>query len=1013
MNRVAFSAVFALTFILMSHLTASENRCSSPEEEALLQAYVKANAELDFESVATLFDKAEIGKKQTLSEDELPSSELTYIHEPYWRYNIIQLRDYGKRIIKKISPYFVDAADVDEKNRTVFHSGETVKVRKVSEFGRALPLIYLREILERTNAKGLSVPRIFIVPTKSKKVSFTFHMPYLREEHQNMFLDVANNILQVESDSFEIYQEYIEGNGFVGDKSFSPYGHCDFNAKQIVRSTIDGKKYLIDTKESKNFFTPQLNPIQGSFFSYWHLKIGRYLPQDERAFEQWKKKQQHLMLREKALHYLVDLPSIQVDIGNLESMRLEAVSLSESIFFDDDEEDTLYFSNPKDNIARYLAMGRFDLLKKFIKENRSLSLDGILVPTFLDATTLRQLTPVQFILRQNIVSEELFELLALFKDQRQYFENPGGNTDFSFLPLRMALKWMSPELIEFMIQLGADPNDKLNNETVLDQALRLLAWEINSKNLENQKSLLIIIEILLERIGEIESGTLKGLIGLIPSESEGAVESLLTPGMGKNLLSRMLKKSKTESSEVIIEAANLGSLELLNLVLAHYVDQKVLQDALKGLLTADLKSRFKELPEELRVSLLRTVLEKIDYVDEASLDAAFKLGAKQILSDMIDKKFDTGFALRVAVQNVKDPSHDYIRAVTKDTSLRDPYWNQLVEKILTKSPSEEALDKAIVHALVNGKVEILESLLQYMPENAPHTHQQVAKIVKEKYTNDLILEKAVSMGNVPLTRLLVSADINVPITHFRQALWLRRNQHQILDILIGAKNISLGVALCDAIDAGCTEAIMKIVPKLEKISSEGYRRAFAIKNPKVIDAILSHLNHAAENKELMTLYDVEELIRSGDVSAIEMMVERNVNLGESLVAVVRLITFAADNKLKIDYNWYELLRKIVEKNPPAKDVDHALAVALINSQTLILSSLISKMPEDAPKSKWAVQRLVANQYMRGEDFRTAILLDSETLTRFFIECGMKVNPSHIQLAESLNLQKSLKVMRGF
>ncbi len=62
------------------------------------------------------------------------------------------------------------------------------------------------------------------------------------------------NPVQVISEDFDVYQEYISGQGTIGDRSFASYGHADFNATQIIKSEKDGKKYLIDTKETKSFF---------------------------------------------------------------------------------------------------------------------------------------------------------------------------------------------------------------------------------------------------------------------------------------------------------------------------------------------------------------------------------------------------------------------------------------------------------------------------------------------------------------------------------------------------------------------------------------------------------------------------------------------------------------------------------------------------------------------------------------------------------------------------------------
>lgn len=131
-------------------------------------------------------------------------------------------------------------------------------LEKVHEFGRILPLLYLKDILDRQKCADKAVPRLFIIPNASKTVSFEFFMPYLDQEQTTMRMDVANNLLQVTSDSFTIYQEYIDGEYIIGDKSFACYGHCDFNAKQIVKSSKDEKKYLAITM---SFFKSDVSNI--------------------------------------------------------------------------------------------------------------------------------------------------------------------------------------------------------------------------------------------------------------------------------------------------------------------------------------------------------------------------------------------------------------------------------------------------------------------------------------------------------------------------------------------------------------------------------------------------------------------------------------------------------------------------------------------------------------------------------------------------------------------------------
>lgn len=109
------------------------------------------------------------------------------------------------------------------------------------------------------NDQTRAVPRIFLVPKKAN-VKFTFKMPYAQDADMMdlkklKYGDSGDNPLQIYSEDFIVFQEFIPGSGHIGDQSFMKLGHRDRNAVQIIKSIKDGKEYLIDTKEMKNFFS--------------------------------------------------------------------------------------------------------------------------------------------------------------------------------------------------------------------------------------------------------------------------------------------------------------------------------------------------------------------------------------------------------------------------------------------------------------------------------------------------------------------------------------------------------------------------------------------------------------------------------------------------------------------------------------------------------------------------------------------------------------------------------------
>lgn len=234
------------------------------------------------------------------------SLEVNYIHEPYWSYNLVQLRDYGQRIIKKMTPYFIEQSSLIKDQEKLFvKSGDSVIEVVKTIFGNVLPNLYLKKQLD--GSKDRAVPRLFIIP-KEKTITFKFKMPCKGDEG-----DSGNNQLQVLSESFDIYQEYIEGEGSVGDKSFLDLGQRDFNAVQMASSKQNGKKYLFDTKEQKNFFIPIFEPFTGVYKTYNLPGI-----ENNEQFMSWKKKNQAIIYQAKELNFDIRVRIVNISV-NLEN----------------------------------------------------------------------------------------------------------------------------------------------------------------------------------------------------------------------------------------------------------------------------------------------------------------------------------------------------------------------------------------------------------------------------------------------------------------------------------------------------------------------------------------------------------------------------------------------------------------------------------------------------------------------------------------------------------------------
>ena len=484
------------------------------------------------------------------------ASEPWLIHEPYWRYTQEELAAYAKRIYKTITPHFIKEDQVDAADGQVLIGNERIKVLKEVQFGRVLPSIFLQEVLARISDTSKAVPRIFLLPKRNMDIKFNFLLP-----HQGMSCHAGHNCIQVESDSFEIYKEYIEGEGKVGDKSFFPFGHADFNAKQIITSSKDGKKYLIDTKEEKNFFLPALSPYKDGFAAYWLFKIGRNIPQQKERFETWQYSQKMSMIRDASKNFAqatsttINLgPAHLIDIGGIDSLNYAAE------VFDDNNESERYFLIPNDNVARYLYLGRVDLLKQLAQEQGKMSLHGITIP-FRDYSKAYDLNPVQFALKNPIFSHaDILTILQIFAEEHEYFSNAAASeSDIEKWPLYLALRTGNKEIFFFVVDHGADIHGKVGAHTILTHAVSELIGREAHEDLEAIFSRLIS--------GSSQINIHETLMYLLSDVKKRKQEKIA-------IAKRIMKHLQVADEQIVLNILNLGHESMIESILDSHYDYK-------------------------------------------------------------------------------------------------------------------------------------------------------------------------------------------------------------------------------------------------------------------------------------------------------------------------------------------------------------------------------------------------------------------------------------------------------
>ncbi|MCS5708227.1 hypothetical protein CC99x_004850 [Candidatus Berkiella cookevillensis] len=915
------------------------NEEKTERSEQALEKYIQANLDGNLEIVASLYESSGILHEQEKLRKASPglySTDMNYIHEPYWSYNFPQLKAYGQRIVKRIQPYFIDETLVNTANGEVNVKGEKIKVRPIREFGRVLPLLYLQEQLAKTNKSNLAVPRLFIVPNNVEDVHFNFSLPYLDKEHRRLVLDSGSNILTVESDSFTIYQEYIEGSGYVGDMSFMYYGHTDFNAKQVIKSKKTEKNYLIDTKEGKNFFIAPFNPMKDGFYSYWYMNAGRSLPQNPDEFQKWQLTQQTLILRAKALHFPIDLKNMDVNIGKLSELTLDEVQVPQhSVMFDESEP---YFSEPELNLVRYLKIGRYDLFLSLLSKDPNQSVFHVLKP-------------------------ELF--------------NP--------------------------------------YKTLVELMLDLLRHSYLENNEENSNNICDILDILIPRIKISTAQEQLKLFTLIASKREDHSVNKLNYARGAQYLKHLLKNQENPSEELLLQAAiskdvvEHQDMDLLEMVL-EYSNRHIIESLVNEMLAPSLMGPFSKVPEEQLRIPIRSLLNTLNILSDKTVARIFTLNKKDLIDEIFNKEFNAGSALFLVAGIIDEPSQSHIRHLLGKSRDVNWYWYQIAKKILARNPPPEDIDKTIAYALTNGKVLLLELMLKQKPVYTPKADEVIKELLSSPYHGNHIFENAIQSQSILLISMFLEHGKSIEIHQFRQALQTRNDD--MLSVMIRSGNLQNPVsALKEAIYYRNINAIRLLVKDKKNITGDVCFDAIMTKDEVVINIMRDALSNV---KSVMSQSQVDQIFK--DKKAAKNLIESKIDLDKALFSAVEKIDdpchtqirFIMNNKRPIDYDWYEFVESILEKNPSEAGIDQATAYALNNSKISILEKLLKMKPSPSPKTDKILNDILNSPYSGDLLLENAIKANGKCVVGLLLSHGKKATPYQCSLAYEPEMKELLE-----
>lgn len=489
--------------------------------------------------------------------------------------------------------------------------------------------------------------------------------------------------------------------------------------------------------------------------------------------------------------------------------------------------------------------------------------------------------------------------------------------------------------------------------------------------------------LFLKKDEDVLYNIVKNLISRQEYSSDKEQEKLITLigtklsfDEGMELLLPMFNKRKADSEKVLEHTVSHGNIPLLDSVLAAYSDEKVVESVsmktIHNLITSSLNDKK---IEEHQIQAMKSLLGKLLKISNDLIDKLFSFNNPELLDKLCEKDFDTGYALRKAVSVFEEPR------------LIERAKYTFIVNLLAKNPSAEDVDMAIASALNNFKEFFLQKLLQSKPDNTPETDKVLREILASTYGGNHFFEHCITVNNLPVVKLFLDGGKYVQNYQFRIAL---SGRHQdMLNHMIESENLDLHAAMGESIEFRNLESIKAILKKRKDFSSHIYMSAIKTKNKEIITLLKEALPLDQDPSQVMKGYDVEEIFKLDDRIMIEGLVDSGFSLGHCLYYAVKTLIeprLAHYTNSKVDFYWYELVDKILAKNPSVDDFVKAIKHARVNSKTTILFTLVENKPE-------AIDRFLGT-YEGDDIFAQAIEYKKLQIVKLFLDRGQVVSLLH-------------------
>lgn len=200
------------------------------------------------------FEQEEKKYKQGWEHEIKESLGKSFYYPPFWAMNVVQLKDYARKIAEQLKGHVIDKAKLKalDDTDTLFlyeHDGKSMVLRKKLGW----PLTGRILCADHLSKHGRLVAQKFIVPPKegltNAKVTFTLPSHFFKTLDSGS----GHNPINIEFKGIELYAENIEGEF---ERTYRSDGFIDNDRSNAIRSANDTKLYIIDTGDDKNCIIP-------------------------------------------------------------------------------------------------------------------------------------------------------------------------------------------------------------------------------------------------------------------------------------------------------------------------------------------------------------------------------------------------------------------------------------------------------------------------------------------------------------------------------------------------------------------------------------------------------------------------------------------------------------------------------------------------------------------------------------------------------------------------------------